>query len=260
MGTRMTTGARGTRGHIDWSSNPRVFAAFLWQAVERAQPGHHPFPVRELRADRPKTSGPKKGRVVDHRLFEECPQSPDPASLGLARVSVAGSCGVDRFVLGADLLGLGVAMRALLARCSGESSGRLDVHWLGGSRGDGMARQADSPQSVCPSRAPILKGSERPRITDGFPLWERCNLFLSSHGVMRMREHPRSLRRSGVLRPGLRLWSPARATTTGGRGLFDGSWLTQGAGPGYSRCRLVALKSHLMRDDTSRNTPVPTPP
>ena len=79
-------------------------------------------------------------RVVGHRLFEECPQGADPASLGLARVSMAGSCGVDRFVLGADLLGLGVAMRTLLARCSGESSGGLDVYWLGGSRGDGVAR------------------------------------------------------------------------------------------------------------------------
>ena len=39
-----------------------------------------------------------------------------------------------------------------------------------------------------------------------------------------------------------------------------GAWLMQGAGLGYSRCRLVAPESDLMRVDRTRNIPVPTPP
>ena len=81
------------------------------------------------------------------------------------------------------------------------------IHWLGGGRGNGVARQADSRQPIRSSRAPILKDSERPRI----PWGSRCRPsqhFCEVHG-MRMREDPPSLVfPSGVLRLGLRLWSP----------------------------------------------------
>ncbi len=198
------------------------------------------------------------GLVVEHRLFEECPEGADPASLGLARVSLARPCGADRLVLGADLLGLGIAMRALLARCSGESTGRLDVDRLGGSRDDGLARQADSPQPIRSSRAPILKRSQRRGSPEGFSLEERGNNFREIYGVMRKnRNDPRSLcfLPSGSPRPPVVVAPPERPQPEVVI-CSDGSWRTQGAELGYSRCRSVAPEADLMRDDRTRNAPV----
>jgi hypothetical protein len=173
------------------------------------------------------------GGFAQTALKTSGPQGADPASLGLARVSLAGPCGVDRLVLGADLLGLGIAMRALLARCSGESTGRLDVDWLGGSRGDGVARPTDSFQPIRPFRAPILKFSQRRGSPEILAVGELPHPVKSRESFASVNTRGHCFP-SGVLAPASGCGRPARATTTRGRDLFR--WIMA-----HARCGTGAL-------------------
>src|SRR5450631_737663 len=104
----MITGAtREERRAFQRKSNPKcALCHVIWSlALERPPCAITRLLVPGLPADPLKPADPKLGRADDHRSFKKCIQGADPASLGLARVSVAGSPGVDRVVLGADLLG-----------------------------------------------------------------------------------------------------------------------------------------------------------